>query len=169
MSPSEAIEVWDSELTQFELGELPNFGKVYAPGSVRVHSKQQITAKDGQYKITAGESIAYRYLVEQVVDAGAFGQVCKCVDLGGTGEAVAIKISKDQASQRKNAQYEARILERFSKDAEALKGVVRMIEHFDFRGFYIIVFELLEKNIYRHINQPRFKGFTQEQLKAYAK
>jgi len=35
--------------------------------------------------VTPGEQIGYRYLVESVLDSGAFGQVCKCIDMRDSG------------------------------------------------------------------------------------
>lgn len=50
-----------------------------------------------------GEQIGYRYLVEKVLDSGAFGQVCRCVDMRDSGKYVAIKISRDRQTEATNA------------------------------------------------------------------
>lgn len=64
---------YESELTPFEQSELSRFPSIYTVGSVRINSKSQIRLSDGSYKISVGEQIGYRYLVDQVLDAGAFG------------------------------------------------------------------------------------------------
>lgn len=40
-----------------------------------------------------------------------------------------------------------------------------MIDHFMFRSFYVIVFELLDISLYRYIKAPDFKGINWEDLR----
>ena len=44
-----------------------------------------------------------------------------------------------------------------------------MLDKFHFRKHYVIVFELLGSNLYRHIRSPKFKGMPKEQLRTIAK
>lgn len=43
-----------------------------------------------------GEQLGYRYLIEKKIDAGAFGQVVRCIDMRDSGKMVAIKIGKNK-------------------------------------------------------------------------
>jgi hypothetical protein len=91
-----------SELTPFEQSELSRFQYIYTVGTVRVNSRNQI-AKQGKYLVNPGEQIGYRYLVDTVLDSGAFGQVCKCRDMREGGKFVALKISSDRQQETMNA------------------------------------------------------------------
>ena len=59
-----------------------------------------------------GEQIAYRYLVDKIIDAGAFGQVVKCIDMKDSGRPLAIKLSKNKKKETDNARVEAKLLKR---------------------------------------------------------
>jgi hypothetical protein len=47
-------------------------------------------------------------------------------------------------------------------------GIVKMIDSFPFRTYYVIVFELLHINLYRHIKSPGFTGMGKEELRGIA-
>jgi serine/threonine protein kinase len=47
-------------------------------------------------------------------------------------------------------------------------GIVRMIDSFQFRSYFFIVFELLEINLYRYIKDPTFTGMKKENLRQIA-
>lgn len=73
MYPAQAVEMYESELTDFEKSELFQFNAIYTVGSHRVQNLAQISSRSGQYRLTAGEQIGYRFQVESVIDAGSFG------------------------------------------------------------------------------------------------
>ena len=83
-------------MTPFEMTELPTYDFIYTVGSVRVASMRQIASRDGFYNASIGEQLGYRYQVERVIDAGAFGQVVNCIDMKFGGRSVAVKISKNK-------------------------------------------------------------------------
>jgi len=60
--------------------------------------------------VRVGEQIGYRYLVNEVVDKGAFGQVVKCIDMKEGGREVALKITRNKKFDYENAQVEYKIL-----------------------------------------------------------
>lgn len=80
----------------FEINELASYDFIYTVGSVRVSGYRQISNKDGNYIWHTGEQLGYRYLIDKKIDAGAFGQVVKCIDMRDSGRSVAIKISKNK-------------------------------------------------------------------------
>ncbi len=43
-----------------------------------------------------------------------------------------------------------------------------MLDNFLFRSFYVIVFECLGSNLYKHIKAPEFKGMKKEDLRNLA-
>lgn len=81
------------------------------------------------------------------------------------GKFVALKISSDRQQETMNAQVEARLLKQINCKNGDKYGIVKMIDHFMFRSFYIIVFELLDINLYKYIKAPDFKGINREDLR----
>lgn len=105
-----------------------------------------------------GEQIGYRYCVSKVIDAGAFGQVCMCIDMKNNID-VALKISKNKKSEVENAAVEAKLLKKILGNDPDKFGIVKMLDYFSFRHHFVIVFEFLDKNLYRYIKTPGFKSF----------
>ena len=81
-------------MTAFELSELHHFELIYTVGSIRIEKGQDCSTRDGIYHAKPGEHLAYRYIVDKEMGAGAFGTVLKCQDMKDNGRIVAIKISK---------------------------------------------------------------------------
>lgn len=92
--------------------------------------------------------------MEKVLDAGAFGQVCRCFDLRDGGKLVALKISSDASKDTLNARVEARLLKLILDKKGDANNLVKMLDNFPFRQFYVIVFEALDINLYRYIKAP---------------
>jgi len=84
------------------------------------------------------------------------------------GNDVAIKISRNRHKDVVNAQVEVRILKQILGKFPDRHGIVKMIDNFQFRGYYFIVFELLEINLYRYIKEPTFTGMKKEYLRQIA-
>ena len=81
---------------------------------------------------------------------------------------LAIKISKHRKQETDNARVEAKLLKRIlGKDPDKY-GIVKMIDSFYIRRHYIIVFELLDINLYRYIKQPGFRGMNKILLRQIA-
>jgi len=55
LTPMEALEQYEGELTPFEMTELSTYNCIYAVGSVRVSSMRQIMSRDGFYSAHIGE------------------------------------------------------------------------------------------------------------------
>ena len=115
---------------------------------------KHITDKDGFYKVHIGEQIGYRYLVERIVDKGAFGQVVQCKDMKEGGRLVAIKLSSNKKRDTENAAKEAKYLTKILGKEPDKYCIVKMEEYFYFRRHFVIVFELLDENLYKFIMQP---------------
>ena len=110
LTPSEALYRYQDELSPFEKGELTQFDTIYAVGSYRRQTLAEVADAEGYYRAIIGEQIGYRYLVADIVDKGAFGQVVKCFDIKDGGKEVAIKISRNKKFDFDNASVEYRIL-----------------------------------------------------------
>jgi dual specificity tyrosine-phosphorylation-regulated kinase 2/3/4 len=79
-------------------------------GSYRRQTLQEVVDAEGYYRARIGEQIGYRYLVADIVDKGAFGQVVKCFDIKDGGKEVAVKISRNKKFDVDNASVEYKIL-----------------------------------------------------------
>ena len=145
--------------------ELTAYDFIYTVGSVRVQGMRQIVDRQGFYSAHIGEQIGYRYLIEKIIDSGAFGQVVKCIDMKESGRSVAVKISKNKKQDTDNASVEAKLLKRIlGKDPDRF-GIVKMLDYFYFRRHFVIVFELLDMNLYKYIKQPGFRGMNKDLLR----
>ena len=151
LTTQEALEHYEDELTPFEMTELSSFDFIYTVGSVRISSMRQVANKDGFYNAQIGEQLGYRYLVDKIIDAGAFGQVVRAIDMKDCGKALAIKISKSKKQETDNARVEAKLLKRILGKDPDKHHIVKMFDSFYFRRHFIIVFELLDMNLYRYI------------------
>lgn len=64
---------------------------------------------------------------------------------------------------------EVKILEQLkSKDPTDKYGVVRIMDKFFFRKHMVLVFELLDINLYRYMRSDSFKGLKKEFLRNIA-
>lgn len=172
-------------LSQFERKEVLDYPSVYFFGA---HSKKKAATPDvttnnygydddrGDYQVVTRDHLAYRYEVIESVGKGSFGQVLNCRD-HKTGDSVAIKIIRNKKRFHHQALVEIKILNNLRKwvrfaapaastvadsiqDAEEKHHVIKMTEHFYFRGHLCIAMELLSINLYELIKANSFVGFT---------
>ncbi|KAI8998918.1 hypothetical protein BD414DRAFT_406715 [Trametes punicea] len=156
-------------LSEYERKEILDFDTVYFIGA---RSEKHMATLDnstnnygydderGDYQVVKHDHLAYRYEVIDTLGKGSFGQVLQCRD-HGTGESVAIKIIRNKKRFHHQALVEIKILENLRKwDAEEKHHVIRMNEHFYFRGHLCIAMELLSINLYELIKANNFHGFT---------
>lgn len=67
------MSLYEDVLTPFEKSEISKYQAIYYVGSIRVRSLQDKVTRDGFYKVQPGEQIGFRYCVNKIIDAGAFG------------------------------------------------------------------------------------------------
>ena len=75
----------------------------------------------------------------------------KCIDMRVDGRDVALKISKNRKSETDNAAVEAKLLTKILGRDPDKYCIVKMLDSFYFRKHFVIVFELLDMNLYKFI------------------
>ncbi|GMK57095.1 hypothetical protein CspeluHIS016_0309350 [Cutaneotrichosporon spelunceum] len=114
----------------------------------------------GDYIVVEGDHLCYRYEVAGVLGKGSFGQVVHCRD-HKSGGSVAVKIIRNKKRFHAQALVEVKILQQIVDwDPEDKHYMVKMTDHFYFRGHLCIVTELLSINLYELIKANQFHGFS---------
>lgn len=116
-----------------------------------------------------GELFNERYTVSTVIGKGSFGQVVKALD-NQTQEWVAIKIIKSKKPFLQQAKTEIELLQFLNeKDVSDTACIVRLQEHFMFRGHQCLVFEMLSYNLYDLLRHTSFKGVSLNLIRKFGK
>lgn len=114
----------------------------------------------GDYIIVEHDHILFRYEVIDTLGKGSFGQVLRCRD-HKTGDMVAVKIIRNKKRFHHQALVEIKVLENLKRwDSEEKNCVLKIGEHFNFRGHLCITTELLSINLYELIKANSFQGFS---------
>jgi len=119
VSPQEAIRI--AVLNIYERGEIVDYKDIYFCGTQNaakvvgdVQSDSPNFGYDderGDYSIVAGDHLAYRYEIIDVLGKGSFGQVVRCID-HKTGVLVAVKIIRNKKRFHQQALVEVNILQK---------------------------------------------------------
>ncbi|CAL8103550.1 unnamed protein product [Calicophoron daubneyi] len=142
------------------------------------HVDRRHTDSNYDYIIRPGELWLGRYLINNLIGKGSFGQVMKAHDRV-TNEDVAIKVIKNKRAFTNQAQVEIRLLRemnRYMEESEATgeppplgaNYVVRLHTHFTFRGHLCLVFELLSYNLYDLLRNTNFRGVSLNLTRKFA-
>ena len=178
ISGSKALQLFQDQLSAYEHGEILDFKEVYCLGLRADKGKIASTASTqpnsgydddrGDYRVTIGDHIAYRYEVLAVLGRGSFGQVLKVRD-GKTQEFLALKMIRNKSRFHHQAAVEVKIL-RFltSKDHSNTFNIIHIYDHFTFRKHICITFELLTLNLYDFIKSNNFQGLSSALVKRFA-
>ncbi|XP_066919823.1 homeodomain-interacting protein kinase 1-like [Clytia hemisphaerica] len=127
-----------------------------------VDNEQENNDSMYDYKITAHEilrSSTGEYEVLEFLGRGTFGQVVKCWKRH-TNELVAVKISKDHPSYKKQAEIEVKILSLLMQEDSEEFNFVRAIECFSHHNHTCVVFEMLQQNLYDFLRSSKFKPLS---------
>ncbi|KAJ7184093.1 hypothetical protein C8R46DRAFT_937896 [Mycena filopes] len=164
-------------LSEYERKEILDFPAVYCIGA---RSKKKPAVLDnstnnygydderGDYLIVNHDHLSYRYEVLDMLGKGSFGQVLRCRD-HCTGESVAVKIIRNKKRFHHQGMVEIKLLDNLRKwDPDEKHHVIKMTEHFYFRGHLCIAMELLSINLYELIKANGFVGFTTALIKRFA-
>jgi len=121
------------------------------------------------YIVKSGELFNDRYEVSTVIGKGSFGQVVKAYD-NSRSESVAIKIIKSKKPYLQQAKTEIELLQFLNqKDPTDTACIVRLQEHFMFRGHQCLVFEMLSYNLYDLLRHTNFKGVSLNLVRKFGK
>jgi len=121
------------------------------------------------YIVKSGEIFNDRYEVSTVIGKGSFGQVVKAYD-STRGESVAIKIIKSKKPFLQQAKTEIELLQFLNtKDPTDTACIVRLQEHFMYRGHQCLVFEMLSYNLYDLLRHTTFKGVSLNLIRKFGK
>lgn len=111
-------------LNIFERGEIVDYADIYFTGTLSARkivgdlksasSNFGYDDERGDYNITEGDHLAYRYEVVDVLGKGSFGQVVRCVD-HKTGVLVAVKIIRNKKRFHQQALVEVNILQKLKE------------------------------------------------------
>lgn len=121
------------------------------------------------YIIKENEMLHERYDVNTVIGKGSFGQVVKAYDCV-QNEFVAVKIIKSKKPFLQQAKTEIELLQFLNdKDAGDNACIVRLQEHFMFKGHQCLVFEMLSYNLYDLLRHTNFKGVSLNLIRKFGK
>lgn len=110
-----------------------------------------------------------RYTLKEKIGKGSFGQVVKAYD-NTENKDVAIKIIKSKKPFTLQARTEIELLEQLkSADSNDENNLVRLINHFFFRGHQCLVFEMLSLNLYELLKNTQFRGVSLNLIRKFAK
>ena len=119
MTPAETMKKYSELLTPFEQSEILEYQQIYFVGSSardKIKGIPHTAANNGyddergDYRITMGDHLEYRYEVQSVLGRGSFGQVLKVFD-HKKDIAVALKIIRNKKRFHHQALVEVKILE----------------------------------------------------------
>ncbi|KAM0743523.1 hypothetical protein ACQRIT_001782 [Beauveria bassiana] len=177
VGPQEAIRI--AMLNIYERGEIIDYNDVYFCGTQsarKVVGDLQASAPNfgydderGDYTIIAGDHLAYRYEIVDVLGKGSFGQVLRCID-HKLGKLVAIKIIRNKKRFHQQALVEVNILQKLREwDPQDKHSMVTFTQSFYFRGHLCISTELLDMNLYEFIKAHSFRGFSLTIIRRFTK
>ena len=119
VSPQDAIRI--AVLNIYERGEIVDYKDIYFCGTQNANKVVGDVQSDspnfgydddrGDYTIVAGDHLAYRYEIIDVLGKGSFGQVVRCID-HKTGVLVAVKIIRNKKRFHQQALVEVNILQK---------------------------------------------------------
>ena len=131
------------------------------------HFNKEIDDSDGDYIITQGEHINYRYEIICLLGKGSYGEAIKCYD-HKTKEYVCVKIIKSNIKFYDQAKIEIQILDYISRnDTNSFSNIVKFYTHFTFRNHICLVFELLDINLFEYLQHNDFNGIHINKIRSY--
>ena len=166
MLPKQVLSTFPEDLHKLEKLEIQEYQLIYFLGS-KNRAKPCIDGKNngydddnGDYNITPGDHIAFRYEILKLIGQGSFGQVVECYDYK-RNEKVAVKIIKNKKRFHQQAMTEIKILQQLREnDLDNKYNVVKIKNYFQFRQHICICFELLSINLFELQKQNDFEGLS---------
>ncbi|KAL1888694.1 serine/threonine protein kinase, CMGC, dual-specificity [Sporothrix stenoceras] len=178
VSPQEATRI--AMLNIYERGEIVDYNDIYFCGTQNAAKVAGNPDSDkipnfgydderGDYAIVAGDHLAYRYEIIDLLGKGSFGQVVRCID-HKTGVLVAVKIIRNKKRFHQQALVEVNILQKLREwDPKNKHSMVNFTHSFYFRGHLCISTELLDMNLYEFIKANSFRGSSLKLVRRFTK
>lgn len=169
ISGAQVLELFHSYLPTYEQAELAFTSEVYFLG-LKAAKQRAVGFEDkrGDYHVSLGDHLAYRYEILQILGKGAFAQVVKCFD-HLEKQLCAVKIVRNLERFQQQAQVEIAILQHLkSRDKKDSQRIVRIHADFVFRGHICLVFELLSSNLYQLLKLNQFRGLSEGLIRRLA-
>lgn len=116
------------------------------------------------------EKSSRRYVVQEMLGQGTFGQVAKCWD-AETSNFVAVKVIKNQPAFYQQAIMEVSLLrllnEKFDPDDQ--HHIVRMLDFFLCQNHLCIAFEMLGHNLYELLKRNSLRGLQMKYVRTFSR
>mmetsp|Transcript_35139 Transcript_35139/g.44393 ORF Transcript_35139/g.44393 Transcript_35139/m.44393 type:complete len:455 (-) Transcript_35139:19-1383(-) len=123
---------------------------------------------DYNYIVSENEIFAERYILEERIGKGSFGQVVRAFDQQ-TRQHVAIKIIKSKRQFTLQARTEHTILTTLNEhDRNDEHNIVKLLNSFVYRGHQCFVFEKLSYNLYELLRKSNFEGVSLNLVRKFA-
>ncbi|PRP83922.1 hypothetical protein PROFUN_08859 [Planoprotostelium fungivorum] len=159
-TPSEFIKL-HLDLSPMEEREVNFYKELYYRGEPRNNEQSD-------YIVHMKGQIQYRYEIVGILGKGSFGQVVRVMD-HKDNRFYALKIVRSKMKYYQQALSEDKILKLIQqKDPSNQSHLVQMVDSFEFRGHFCILFELLSINLYEFLQASQFKGFTIRLIRKFA-
>lgn len=176
LTPDEAVKLFGSKLSTFELTEIYSYPKIYFVGqnakkrsaTLGGNNNHGFDDENGSYLLVSQDHVGFRYEVLKVIGKGSFGQVIKAYD-HRLQQYVALKLVRNEKRFHRQAEEEIRILDHLRKqDGDNSSNVIHMLDNFTFRSHKCITFELLSINLYELVKKNKFQGFSLSLVRKFA-
>ncbi|KAI9354067.1 hypothetical protein DFJ73DRAFT_959064 [Zopfochytrium polystomum] len=123
---------------------------------------------NGDYYLTVGDHMGFRYEIKSLLGKGSFGQVARCYD-HKTKTFVALKVIRNKKRFEKQGVVEVKVLDKIRReDVDDTYNAVHMKDSFYFRHHLCITFELLGSNLYEWVKAGQFRGVHSGVIKRFA-
>ncbi|GJM86552.1 hypothetical protein PR202_ga02421 [Eleusine coracana subsp. coracana] len=111
-----------------------------------------------------------RYVVQEMLGQGTFGQVAKCWDTK-TNTHVAVKVIKNQPAFYQQAIIEVSLLSMLNNnfDPDDQHHIVRMLDYFLCQNHLCITFEMLGNNLYELLKRNGLRGLRMKFVRSFTR
>ncbi|WVZ74036.1 hypothetical protein U9M48_022266 [Paspalum notatum var. saurae] len=116
------------------------------------------------------EKSSRRYIVQEMLGQGTFGQVTKCWD-AETSSYVAVKVIKNQPAFYQQAIMEVSVLRLLNEkyDPDDKHHIVRMLDFFLYQNHLCIAFEMLGHNLYELLMRNGLRGLQMKYVRTFSR
>lgn len=128
--------------------------------------------ENGNYTVSIGDHIEYRYEIQRILGTGSFGNVVLCVDhkfsTPQRKRKVAIKIIRNDLNWSLQAVSEIKMLKQLNQSSKGgTDHIMQYYDHFHFRGHMCIASEVLSLNLFTFLELFSFRGVNLQILKYF--